>query len=153
MARLLVHARAGLEMTTSPGVCLDVATRRDATVLANLRRFAFLIRCGNALAGCALVTRGSSASDDPDAFDVAEFFVVRRHRRSGVGRTAALLLWNRFGGNWTVPGSEGNLRGCECRASVVSDYAGGAAIVTTRPGSPHPWLVFSFDRRNVSANT
>ena len=77
MARLLVHARAGLEMTTSLGVCLDVATRRHATVLANLRRFAFLIRCGNALAGCALVTRGSSASGDPDAFDVAELFGVR----------------------------------------------------------------------------
>ena len=49
-------------------------------------RFPFLIRAGTRLAGFALVTRGSPASDDCDAFDIAEFFVLRRHRRSGVGR-------------------------------------------------------------------
>src|SRR3954469_7716061 len=47
------------------------------------RRFAFLIRCAGELAGFALVTRGSPVSDDPSALDVAEFFVLRRHRRSG----------------------------------------------------------------------
>jgi catechol 2,3-dioxygenase-like lactoylglutathione lyase family enzyme len=44
------------------------------------RRFPFLIRCGSRTVGFALTTRGSPASDDPDAFDVAEFFVLRRHR-------------------------------------------------------------------------
>src|SRR3954466_8074223 len=52
-------------------------------------RFPFLIRAGTRLAGFALVTRGSPASDDPNDFDIAEFFVLRRHRRSGVGRRAA----------------------------------------------------------------
>jgi predicted acetyltransferase len=53
------------------------------------RRFPFLIRCDARLAGFALVTRGSPASDDPADFDVAEFFVLRRYRRRGVGRQAA----------------------------------------------------------------
>src|ERR1700720_4514978 len=53
------------------------------------RRFSFLIRFEARVVGFVLVTRGSPASDDPDVFDVAEFFVVRRHRRSGVGRRAA----------------------------------------------------------------
>src|SRR4051812_22354234 len=41
------------------------------------RRFPFLIRCGSCVAGFALVTRGSPASDDPNVFDVAEFFILR----------------------------------------------------------------------------
>ena len=66
------------------------------------RRFAFLIRCDERVAGFALATRGSPAVSDPDVLDVAEFFVMRRYRRSGVGRAAAFLLWNRIAGNWLI---------------------------------------------------
>jgi hypothetical protein len=47
--------------------------------------FAFLIRSGACFAGFALATRGSPATDDPQDLDVAEFFVLRRYRRAGVG--------------------------------------------------------------------
>ena len=58
------------------------------------RRFPFLIRCDGRVAGFALATRGSPVVADPNVFDVAEFFVLRQYRRSGVGREAAFLLWN-----------------------------------------------------------
>jgi predicted acetyltransferase len=108
------------------------------------RRFPFIIRCGGRVIGFALVTRGSPASDDPDAFDVAEFFIIRRHRRSGVGRKAAFLLWNRLPGSWIVRVSEGNRSGCPFWASVIAEYTNGAVTETSRPGSPHAWRVFSF---------
>jgi predicted acetyltransferase len=108
------------------------------------RRFPFIIRCGGRVIGFALVTRGSPASDDPDAFDVAEFFIIRRHRRSGVGRKAAFLLWNRLPGSWVVRVSEGNRSGSPFWASVIAEYTSGAVTETTRPGSPHSWRVFSF---------
>jgi len=113
-------------------------------------RFPFLFYCGGKLAGFALVTRGSPASEDPEAFDVAEFFVVRRYRRSGVGRRAALLLWNRFPVHWTVRVSEGNHGGCKFWGDVIAEYTNGALAQTTRPGTPHAWRVFSFDSRNRS---
>jgi predicted acetyltransferase len=47
------------------------------------RHFPFLIRWHSRVVGFALVTRGSPASDDPNVFDVAQCFVIRRHRRSG----------------------------------------------------------------------
>ena len=72
------------------------------------RRFPFLIRCDGRIAGFVLATRGSPVVADPDVLDVAEFFVLRQYRRSGVGREAAFLLWNRFPGMWTVRVSEGN---------------------------------------------
>lgn len=64
------------------------------------RRFPFLIRYGGFVVGFVLATRGSPASDDPAVYDVAELFVLRRHRRSGVGRRAAFLLWDRLPGRW-----------------------------------------------------
>lgn len=115
------------------------------------RRFPFLIRCGTQVVGFALVTRGSPVTDEPDDFDVTEFFVVRRHRRSGVGRRAAFLLWDHFGVHWIVRVSEGNHSGRSFWASAISEYTSGALVETTRPGSPHAWRVFSFNSRNRSA--
>jgi predicted acetyltransferase len=52
-------------------------------------RHAFLIEHGSHVAGFAFATRGSPASEDPEDLDVAEFFVLRGHRRSACGRLAA----------------------------------------------------------------
>jgi predicted acetyltransferase len=78
-------------------------------------------------------------------FDVEEFFVLRRHRRSGVGRRAAMLLWNRLPGRWIVRVSEGNRGAVPFWTRVIGEYTGGAATESTRPGDPHPWRVFSFE--------
>ena len=109
------------------------------------RRFPFLIRSGGRIAGCALVTRGSPVTDDPEDLDVAEFFVLRRHRRSGVGRHAARLLWNRLPGRWIVRVSEGNRAGLHFWESVIREYTSGAFSESQRPGSPHGWRLYSFD--------
>jgi predicted acetyltransferase len=108
------------------------------------QRFPLLIRRGNMLAGFALASRGSPASDDPDVFDVAEFFVLRSHRRFGVGRKAAFLLWNRFPASWTVRVSEGNHNAQAFWSRIIGDYAGSNVLQTTRPGNPRGWHVFSF---------
>jgi predicted acetyltransferase len=110
-------------------------------------RFPFLIRVGPQLAGFALVTRGSPGSDDPEDFDVAEFFVVRRHRRSGVGRQAAFLLWDRFPVRWIVRVAEGNQRGRRFWESVIREYSGGVFTETTRAGNPQVWRAFTFVSR------
>lgn len=107
------------------------------------RRFAFLIRSGPQLAGFALATRGSPASDDPEHLDVAEFFVLRGQRRTGIGRRAAFLLWNRIPGQWVVRVSEANRAGLPFWRAVVQEYTRGAASESERPG-PRGWRVFSF---------
>ena len=109
------------------------------------RRFPFLIRRGARVVGFVLATRGSPATDDPDVFDVAEFFVIRRHRRSGVGRRAAVLLWDRLPGRWIVRVSEGNPGAIPFWAGIIAEYTRGAATELTRSGIPNAWRVFSFD--------
>jgi predicted acetyltransferase len=109
------------------------------------RRFAFLIHCDGRVAGFVLATRGSPASDDPEVLDVAEFFILRRYRRSGVGRHAAFLLWNRFPGQWTVRVSEGNPAAIPFWAGVTAHFSSGAVVESSRPGNPNAWRVFSFN--------
>lgn len=65
-------------------------------------RHAFLTRASGALAGFALVVQTSRLTGDPSVFDMAEFFVLRRHRRHGVGERAAHALFDRFRGPWEV---------------------------------------------------
>jgi len=108
------------------------------------RRFPFLIKYGSRIAGFVLVTRGSPASDDPDVFDIAEFFVLRRYRRSGVGRRAAILVWDRFPGPWTVRVSDGNIKALPFWETVIAEYTKGVATEFKRPGVPHAWRVFTF---------
>ena len=114
------------------------------------RRFAFLIKCDGRVAGFVFVTRGSPDSpetEDDNVLDVAEFFVLRRHRRSGVGRRAAFLTWKQFPGTWTVRVSEGNPDALEFWSGVVGEFTGGAVSESQRAGTPNPWRVFSFESR------
>jgi predicted acetyltransferase len=108
------------------------------------KRFAFLIRSGSRLAGFVLATRGSPATDDPDHLDVAEFFVLRGFRRTGVGRQAAFLLWDRLPGQWVVRVSEANRAGLPFWHAIVQEYTGGAFSESKHPGGPHGTRVFSF---------
>lgn len=114
-------------------------------------RFPFLIRAEDRLAGFALATVGSPASDDPQAMDVAEFFVLRRHRKAGVGGRAAVQLWNGFPGRtWTVRVSAGNAPAVSFWAGAVGAYARDGFRESTLPGSPHPWRVLTFRSRGAS---
>lgn len=93
------------------------------------RRFPFFITAGGELAGFALVTRGSPASEDPAALDVAEFFVLRSYRRSGVGARAASLLWDRFAGHWVVRAAVTHTASVQFWRCAVQAYARGAPTV------------------------
>ena len=109
------------------------------------RHLAFLIRAGDRIAGFALATRGSPVSDDPNVHDVAEFFVLRRYRRSGVGRHAAELLFQALPGRWTVRVLERNTRAFAFWRRAVFDFARGAVDEAERRDASGVWRVFAFD--------
>ena len=163
-------------------VTLELATERDATLLANLlelyihdlsdvfpielgadgrfgygnlplywsepkTHFAILLRLNSRIAGFALVVRGSPATSDPRDFDLAEFFVLRSYRRTGIGQTAASLLFDHFPGRWVVRVSEANSAAVPFWESTISSYTHGAASKTMRPGKHHRFHVHSFTSR------
>jgi predicted acetyltransferase len=65
-------------------------------------RTPYLLRVDGHLAGFAIVARGSRLAVDPAVHDLAEFFVVRRYRRQGIGTRAAAELFGLRRGTWEV---------------------------------------------------
>lgn len=109
------------------------------------RCFPFLIRVGTELAGFVLATRGSPVTSDPDALDVGEFFVLRRHRRLGVGRRAATALWKRHPGHWIVRVAERNRDARPFWTRTISDYTQGRFTEAPAIVGGQSWTVFAFD--------
>ena len=109
------------------------------------RRFAFLIRCGERLAGFALATRGSPVTTNPDVMDVAEFFVIRQYRRSSVGRDAAFHLWNHFPGPWTTRVASHHASAVAFWSRVIGEYTQGAAAESQHRHLTSDWRVFAFE--------
>ncbi len=64
-------------------------------------RSPLLVRFDGEWAGFALIRRGVPNQ-------MAEFFIMRKHRRSGIGRRAAAECFDRFPGRWLVHQIPGN---------------------------------------------
>ena len=109
------------------------------------RHFAFLIRCAGRIGGFVLVTRGSPVASDPDVLDVAEFFVVRKYRRAGVGRQAASLLWDRHPGKWIVRVLETNRGALAFWRDTVASFTAGSFDESSWRRPPNDWRVFAFE--------
>jgi predicted acetyltransferase len=89
------------------------------------RRIAYLLRVDGALAGFAIVARGSRLREDAGVWDMAEFFVVRRWRRQGVGARAAASLFARHPGRWEVRERAGNEAAREFWRAAIGSCTGG----------------------------
>lgn len=105
-------------------------------------RRAFVLRAEGRLAGFVFARRGSPALPAPDVWDVAEFFVLKRFRRAGVGRAAALRLWEELGGAWTVRVANRNAPALAFWRRTVADYRGGPVRELAWSPGAAPWTVF-----------
>ena len=88
-------------------------------------RYPFLIRVDGNLAGFALVNRYSRLLNPFDGHAVAEFFVMRKYRRVGIGRAAAIQLFDRFPGRWEVASIATNVPAQAFWRSTIDMYTGG----------------------------
>jgi predicted acetyltransferase len=85
----------------------------------------FLIRVDGRLAGFALVDHYSRLHNPFDGHAVADFFVMRRYRRQGIGRAAAARLFDHFPGHWEVSAYAENVPGNIFWRGVIDRYTGG----------------------------
>jgi predicted acetyltransferase len=75
--------------------------------------------------GFALVNQAPSPHVQPGMdFRVSEFFVLRKHRRSGIGRRAVVALFDRFRGAWELTVLPRNAPALAFWRRVVGEYAG-----------------------------
>lgn len=71
-------------------------------------RWAWLIRVDGHVAGFVLVSK-EAHSGAPADYDMAEFFVVRKHRSAGIGRAVAERVIRERPGQWEIAVSRANV--------------------------------------------
>jgi predicted acetyltransferase len=89
-------------------------------------RFPFLLRAESQLAGFALVHQKSRLSGADDVWDMAEFFVLRRHRRAGVGTRAAHILFETHAGTWEVRQRDANVAATSFWRRAIGAFTAGS---------------------------
>lgn len=65
-------------------------------------RHPFFIRVDGALAGFVLINEYCYVVKEPGTKSIAEFFVMRKYRRKGIGKSVAFQVFDRFPGKWEV---------------------------------------------------
>lgn len=61
----------------------------------------------------------------PGHFDMEQFFVLRKFRRSGIGKSAAHVLFRAFSGKWTVRQISTNYAAQAFWRAVIAEYTNG----------------------------
>ena len=76
-------------------------------------RFPFFVQIEGKYAGFILIRHGcynfKTQKEDDNLLSIAEFFVMRKYRRQGVGVWAAKSMFDQFAGAWQVNAQKNNL--------------------------------------------
>ena len=87
----------------------------------------FLIHANGKLAGFVLVRLEIDGLIDPPrkVNQIAEFFVMKKYRRYGVGKFAAVWVFDQYPGNWEVEQIAGNLPAQTFWHKIIGRYTNG----------------------------
>ncbi len=110
----------------------------------------FLVRVDGNLAGLVLVKRGSELSGNEAVWDMAEFFLVRRYRRRGIGTYVAHETWRRIPGLWEVRVMESNRSAHLFWERAISVFSGKTILSSRVEKDGKFWRVFAFESKPVS---
>jgi predicted acetyltransferase len=102
------------------------------------------------LAGFVLVKRGSEISGNETVWDMAEFFILRGHRRSGVGTAAVHEVWKRFPGQWEVRVMESNHAASHFWQHAITKFIGKPIQPALIEKNDRHWHLFSFESRHIA---
>jgi predicted acetyltransferase len=87
-------------------------------------RWAFFINVDGKLAGFAMIVDIPEAREYTD-YTMAEFFVLYKYRRCGVGKSAAFSLFGRFKGKWQLRRHPKNVGSVHFWDNIINDYTKG----------------------------
>ena len=96
------------------------------------------------MAGFAIVSPRSYLTGKSGVTDMAQFFVMRGYRRSGLGQTAATCLFDRHPGPWEVRVIKENSGANAFWRSAIDEYTDGAFEVSEIEARNDSGTLFSF---------
>jgi len=86
-------------------------------------RFPYIVRQGDKYAGFALVRFIRSKTEN--FFSIAEFFILKKYRRNGIGSAVAKQLFDLHKGQWEVHQKENNKPARLFWNKIINEYASG----------------------------
>ena len=115
-------------------------------------RYPYLIWVNNKLAGFIMIQQGSPIDDDnPDIWDIAEFFIMRKFRKKGIGQFVAQSIWASHPGSWQVRVWENNTTAHQFWNNAIGKFMGKIIIPFKMPNKEHDGLlVYRFKRAITS---
>ena len=109
-------------------------------------RHPYLVWVNKKLAGFALVQKGSPIETDPDVWDIAEFFIMCKFRKKGIGQFVAKQIWSEFNGSWQVRVWDNNKTAHSFWDTVIEEFVRKPVIPIKRVYQGHDGLlVYRFD--------
>lgn len=87
-------------------------------------RWAYFLKAGGKLAGFVMVNNRPEAGGT--GYNMAEFFVMYKYRRCGLGSWAAKQVFDRYKGSWQLKRHPKNLAAAAFWDKVIGDYTGGS---------------------------
>jgi predicted acetyltransferase len=86
-------------------------------------RYPFLLKIDEKYAGFALVRKINHEGINGESYySMAEFFIMKKYRKSGVGKQTAFYLFDLFPGKWEVKEIEENVQAQKFWRKVISEY-------------------------------
>jgi predicted acetyltransferase len=105
----------------------------------------YLARVAGSLAGFAVASSAKPWLGREAARDVKDLFVLRRHRRGGVGRALAQHLWREVPGEWLVRVLAANRPALPFWRAAVRDLLGDAFEESVAEDRGRQWVHLRFD--------
>ncbi len=96
------------------------------------RMTSYLVRADGALVGFVL-SRDSAYFAGDGTRDISEFFILRRHRRQGIGGEVARRMFDTFSGKWEVTQLTSNVEAQKFWRRVIGEYTAGRYEEQPRP--------------------
>lgn len=89
-------------------------------------RIPYLLKVNNKLAGFVLVNSVSCLNRKDITHSIAEFFIMRKWRRKGIGKATAFELFNKLSGKWEVSQERKNKNAQIFWRSIINEYTQGS---------------------------
>jgi predicted acetyltransferase len=110
-------------------------------------RHPLLVYVDARLAGFALIDGLPRGAPAVAVWDVAEFFILRRYRRAGIGTEVAHRVWKRFPGSWQVRVMVSNRPAYRFWHHAIQSFAGREIAATRVMQGGRDRHLFSFESR------
>ena len=112
------------------------------------KRNPFLVRVENKLAGFALIHQNTYYPDNH--YHLAEFFILRKYRKQGIGRQVAFHLFDLLHGGWEIYHPHANFVAQKFWQNVIEEYTADIYTETVMENNGWNGIMRCFDNTKLS---